>query len=249
MFFRHEGLQDLGPVPMLVFAGLWCQSDRDGRFEWRPRQLKLDILPFLDFEMSGVLDQLATHDFIRRYEVGGELYGYIPTWDKHQFVNNRETKSVLPPPHDASVTRDPRAEDAPGTRLGNYQVEGEGKGREEEGNDASSRVVESNNPEMIAHGVLTELGMSGRYLLNAIADVAKTELNRGRSPTQIRDEMISARRDYDRSVAKLKWPLKPESFFGNGDWRNRATWPWKDGEQGASRRLKTVNGAGGHDAA
>ena len=59
-FFRHEGLQDLevahpGKYPMLVFEGLWCHCDSKGRFEWRPRQLKLDILPFLPFDMTATL--------------------------------------------------------------------------------------------------------------------------------------------------------------------------------------------------
>lgn len=57
-FFRYEGLKDLerenaGKHPtMLVFEGLWTKSGRRGVFEWKPRMLKLDILPFLDFDME-----------------------------------------------------------------------------------------------------------------------------------------------------------------------------------------------------
>jgi hypothetical protein len=50
-FFRHEALQDLelanpGMYPMMVFQALWGHCDSKGRFEWKPRMLKLDILRF-----------------------------------------------------------------------------------------------------------------------------------------------------------------------------------------------------------
>ena len=49
-FFQHEGLFDLeqfSGLPIRVaFAGLWTCCDREGRFKWRSRQLKTDILPY-----------------------------------------------------------------------------------------------------------------------------------------------------------------------------------------------------------
>ncbi len=48
-FFLHEGLHDLGdPLARLAFIGLWCYSDRAGRFRWKPRALKILILPYDD---------------------------------------------------------------------------------------------------------------------------------------------------------------------------------------------------------
>ena len=47
-FFRHEALfeaEHRAGLPLrLAFAGLWTAADREGRFKWRPRQLKLDVL-------------------------------------------------------------------------------------------------------------------------------------------------------------------------------------------------------------
>jgi hypothetical protein len=102
-FFRHESLQELeqlhpGNHCMLVFAGLFTASDRAGRFEWRPKQLKLDILPFLDFDMNQTLELLATFQFIVRYEHGGKSYGYIPTFLEHQCPNVKEPDSRIPAP-------------------------------------------------------------------------------------------------------------------------------------------------------
>lgn len=93
-FFRHEGLQDLatehGAHVMLVFAGLWGHCDRFGRFECRPRHLKLDILPFLDFDMAEAIQALESAGFVQTYEVGSKRYGYIPSFSDHQRFGGKE---------------------------------------------------------------------------------------------------------------------------------------------------------------
>jgi len=94
-FYRHEGLQDLeienpGAYPMMVFQGLWSQCDRNGVFQWRPRQLKLDILPFLPFDMATTLHILEKTKYLIRYSVDGNEYGYIPTFCIHQRLSGKE---------------------------------------------------------------------------------------------------------------------------------------------------------------
>lgn len=107
-FYRHETLQDLeianpGKYPMMVFSGLWVAADREGRFEWRPRQLKLDILPFLDFDISEVMNILADAGFLMRYQAGGVTYGAISSWERHQVISRDEPPSEIPAP-DGSMT-------------------------------------------------------------------------------------------------------------------------------------------------
>lgn len=94
-FFRHEALQDLeaahpGQHIMLVYIALWTQCDAAGVFPWKPRQLKLDILPFLDFSIDHTLQILTTHNFILHYHADGAEWGYIPTFDKHQRITGKE---------------------------------------------------------------------------------------------------------------------------------------------------------------
>lgn len=96
-FFRHELLQDLeityqGKCPMLVFEGLWGHCDKAGRFEWKPRQLKLDILPFLPFDMAETLKILEQAKLINRYSVGGVEYGEIPSFTDHQRISGKESE-------------------------------------------------------------------------------------------------------------------------------------------------------------
>lgn len=98
--FRHELLQELetkhrDKSPILVFFGLFTVSDKLGRFAWEPKQLKLDILPFVPFEMEQTLDLLRTHGFVQPYRVGGKAYGWIPSWKKHQRITG--TESTAPP--------------------------------------------------------------------------------------------------------------------------------------------------------
>jgi hypothetical protein len=98
--FRHESLfeaeQECQLPLRLAFIGLFACCDREGRFRWRPRQLKLDVLPYDSIDFSRVLDALATRSFLVKYEVAGEVYGCIPSWKKHQVVNNKEMESELP---------------------------------------------------------------------------------------------------------------------------------------------------------
>lgn len=146
-FFRHEGLfeleQETGLSIRIAFAGLWTACDREGRFKWTPKTLKLDCLPFDECDFGRVLDALCTRGFIVKYESDGREFGFIPSWGEHQVVNNRESPSSLPNPQDCSIksiasTREARVDDTCATPLEQDQGEGkgrEGKGREQEGKE------------------------------------------------------------------------------------------------------------------
>ncbi len=154
-FFRHEGLQDLEAAhpklkPMLVFAGLWGHCDKEGRFEWRPRQLKLDILPFLDFDMNETLYALEQGGFIIRYEVQGKHYGIVPTFGDHQRISGKEAQEEAKHPPlpkvktKKQVGSDGEANEQRERPSGNIPVSlgREGKGvQEEEGNTGSAPEV------------------------------------------------------------------------------------------------------------
>ena len=100
--FRHEELFEAerkSALPLrLIFIGLFTAADEQGRFRWKPRLLKLDILPYDNIEFEQALQALEQFGFIKRYEHGNETYGYIPTWVKHQRINQRESRSQLPSP-------------------------------------------------------------------------------------------------------------------------------------------------------
>lgn len=165
-FFKHEELYQAEAdekLPLrLAFIGLWCVCDREGRFKWRPNQLKLDVLPYDQIDFSRVMDALATRGFIIEYTTeDGQKYGFVPTFLQHQVINNRESESLLPSPFDASSTRDPRG-------LCKNKGKGrEGKGREAPVDDESPAQPPQNPPP-------TKVELTGIKLLADInQDVAK----------------------------------------------------------------------------
>lgn len=100
--FRHEKLFEVEKTYQLplriAFIGLFTCCDREGRFRWRPKQLKLDVLPYDEFDFEHALIALHVTGFIEKYAKDGEYYGYIPSWRKHQRINTREPESNLPDP-------------------------------------------------------------------------------------------------------------------------------------------------------
>ncbi len=138
-FFRHEDLfaaeRETGLPLRVAFAGLWTACDREGRFKWKPRQLKLDCLPHDELDFSRVLDALTTRGFVVKYAADGREFGAIPSWNEHQVINNREAASTIPEPTENNkvLTRAPRVDDACLTPL--VQVQGEGKGKEGKGKE------------------------------------------------------------------------------------------------------------------
>jgi hypothetical protein len=152
-FFRHEGLYEAEiktKLPLrIAYAGLWTSCDREGRFKWRPRQLKLDSLPYDDVDFSRVLDALQSRGFLVKYEIDGDQYGAIPSWKSHQVINNKELASILPEPPESLIesstyTRESRVDDAMLTPLNLDQGEGkgkEGKGKGKEAANAAATVV------------------------------------------------------------------------------------------------------------
>lgn len=132
-FFRHELLQELEQnnpkmKPMLVFEGLWTCCDKEGRFEWKPRNLKLDILPFVQFDMEKTLELLRQSELVTRYEVDGRQYGSIPTFKDHQRISGKEKEapSRFPEPNRGSTGEAP--EKHPGAREGKGNGVQEGNG-------------------------------------------------------------------------------------------------------------------------
>lgn len=109
-FFKNEQLAELPMAARLLFAGLWCLADREGRLEDRPRRIKAELFPYDDLDVEPLLQALADHGFIIRYAVDGARYIQVTNFTKHQSPHPREAASEIPPPpahsddHDAECT-------------------------------------------------------------------------------------------------------------------------------------------------
>lgn len=142
--FKHESLFDLeartGLPVRLAFMGLFTCCDREGRFKWRPRALKVDVMPYDDVDFSAVLDAMESGGFVTRYVVDGESFGYIPSFSRHQNINLREAASTIPAPEsDAHMQSSVMHVHAYALHDNAYaeqvHARGEGKGREGKGKE------------------------------------------------------------------------------------------------------------------
>ena len=106
-FFDNDVLGGMQPLTRLLFIGLWCIADRDGRLEDRPRRIKKTLLGYDDVtaeETDKMLQQLADNDFIIRYEIEGEAYIQIINFSKHQNPHIAEKMSEIPAPSGFSTS-------------------------------------------------------------------------------------------------------------------------------------------------
>lgn len=98
-FFKNYDLADAGPVAQLLFAGLWCLADREGRLEDKPRLIKAELFPYYDCDINGELTGLERLGFVRRYKVGDVAVIEVLNFKKHQTPHNTEKASALPAYH------------------------------------------------------------------------------------------------------------------------------------------------------
>lgn len=96
-FFLDDVLAELSPLHRILFEGLWCLADRDGRLEDRPRRIKPQVLPYDDADVDAMLGDLHDAEFIYRYEACGRRCIGIPKFKRYQRVHHKEAQSVLPP--------------------------------------------------------------------------------------------------------------------------------------------------------
>jgi hypothetical protein len=112
----------------------------------------VDILPYDEVDFSRVLDALATRGFIVKYGSENREFGHIPSWHRHQVVNNRETASILPQPSEFMAVSDACSTRAP---RDDHAGKAERKGKEgkvyspfaSETDDAAGKKVRTTYPE------------------------------------------------------------------------------------------------------
>ncbi len=141
VFFRHNEMylaEKESKLPLrLAFIGLWTVADREGRFRWKPIEIKLDIFPYDNLDFESILEALLKYGFIVKYVVNKEVLGFIPSFLKHQIPNSHEAKSTL----DAYSETDNAY--ASTCMHVNASLEGKGSGREVEGKGTDKTLSQS----------------------------------------------------------------------------------------------------------
>lgn len=149
-FFASEQVTNCTMAARLLFQGLWCLADREGRLEDRPKQIKLLIFPVDKVSIENLLRELAAAGLIVRYAAEGQNCIWIPRFVEHQPVHPHEAKSALPACNyifsDSSASSDViTCNDKPD------QQEGKGNGRDrggdQEGESEGEPSAETIQPE------------------------------------------------------------------------------------------------------
>ena len=97
-FFANEDLAECDPLARLLFAGLWCLADREGRLEDRPKRIRAELLPYDSCDADDLLNQLQARGFILRYSHGEGRFIQVLKFDAHQNPHMKEAKSSIPAP-------------------------------------------------------------------------------------------------------------------------------------------------------
>lgn len=95
-FFKNEMLADLEAFDRLLFIGLWCLADREGRIEDRPKRIKMELFPCDNYQVEHGLQALHKAGFIERYTVAEMAVIEVVNFSKHQSPHGTEKDSELP---------------------------------------------------------------------------------------------------------------------------------------------------------
>ncbi|BAO04714.1 putative replication protein [Ralstonia phage RSK1] len=102
-FFTNDVLAEIAPLGRLLFQGLWCVADREGRLEDRPKKIKVELLPYDECDVNRLLDDLHRLGFILRYAVGEQRFIQVVNFLKHQNPHIKEAASQIPAPEEHSA--------------------------------------------------------------------------------------------------------------------------------------------------
>jgi hypothetical protein len=97
-FFKNDVLAECDALARILFEGLWCLADREGRLEFHPKRIKAEILPYDDCDIIKLIEQLRERGFITVYTFDNEFYLDIPTFTRHQNCHIKEAESTIPAP-------------------------------------------------------------------------------------------------------------------------------------------------------
>lgn len=99
--FKNELLGGSDPLLTILFEGLWCMSDREGRLEDRPLRISAELFPYrrhaTEKKVDGMLDWLHEHLFIIRYKVLGRSFIQVLAFSRHQRPHKNESPSIIQP--------------------------------------------------------------------------------------------------------------------------------------------------------
>lgn len=100
-FWRDSDYVSMSAFARLLAIGLWNICDDKGTFKWNALEIKMEIFPGDNVEVSELLDEIAKTGLIMRYECGGKAFGAVKNFAKYQ--RPKKPNDIHPAPQDVLV--------------------------------------------------------------------------------------------------------------------------------------------------
>lgn len=224
-FFTSEDIVALSPLARLLYIATWVEADREGRFAWRPQTLKLRYLPGDSCNITALAEEIVKAGLVVLYDIDGQTYAEIPSFTRHQVINNREAaSSIAPRPVDAFPTRASHVNDACPTRDDATATPLVGKERKGKEGDTTRRVTRDVSAlfDQFWNAYPRKVGKKD----------AEKSFSKIKSPEETLPLILSAIESQKQSE---QWRKDDGQFIPHpATWLNGGR--WLDGEQSASGR-------------
>jgi hypothetical protein len=99
--WKDEDFVSCSPLARLLALALRNAADDQGVFEWKPKLLKMELLPADDCDVVSLLSELVATKQITQFVAAEKKYGHIRNFSK--FQRPRAPKNVYPAPPLAEV--------------------------------------------------------------------------------------------------------------------------------------------------
>ncbi|WP_168377594.1 hypothetical protein [Acinetobacter cumulans] len=183
-FFTNDELSELEPLARILFIGMWTIADFKGCFEYKPKRLKVQILPYDDCNIEQLVSALDKSGFISIYSVQGQRYIKVINFSKHQnpHKNEREGGSAIP---DISISDEKNPENS--DNLQNIEINHDQNGTDRA--DSLNLIPDSLNliPEDSSFDVVENVPPQPKF-------VFKTELKKAGVSEEAATEFMQVRK-------------------------------------------------------
>lgn len=108
--FKNEDLGSADPLYTILFEGLWCLADREGRLEDRPMRICAELFPYrrqiTERKLDAMLDWLLQRKMVIRYVADGKRLIQVTNFVSHQNPHKNEapSKYQAPTPNDSGAS-------------------------------------------------------------------------------------------------------------------------------------------------
>ena len=183
-FFTNDELSELEPLARILFIGMWTIADFKGCFEYKPKRLKVQILPYDDCNIEQLVSALDKSGFISIYSAQGQRYIKVINFSKHQnpHKNEREGGSAIP---DISLSDEKKPENS--DNLQNIEINHDQNGTDRA--DSLNLIPDSLNliPEDSSFDVVENVPPQPKF-------VFKTELKKAGVSEEAATEFMQVRK-------------------------------------------------------